>query len=173
MTIENIELANTLVFIMIGLVLINTMFVLGAMYAATRQVASARKAFTGIRKQTLDRLEDIRMILAKTYAVQKKIPEIEEVLMAQIDGISSRAVNANDFLKTQLVRFSSGIDSTNRRMDIILGQYSRFSTQLDSWVRIPVINFKALCSGVSSGVREITHKERSVSEIPNDEEFFI
>ena len=173
MTIENIELVNTLVFIMIGLVLINALFVLGAMYAATRQVASARKAFDGIRKQALDRLEDLRMILAKTYSVQKKIPEIEEVLLVQIDGIAARAVDANNFLKTQLVRFSSGIDAANRRMNLILSQYSHFSNQLDSWVRVPVINFKAICTGVSSGVREITHKEQSVSEIPNDEEFFI
>ena len=173
MTIENIELVNTLIFIMIGLVVINALFVLGAMYAATRQVASARKAFSGIRQQTMDRLEDLRMILAKTYSVQKKIPEIEEVLLVQIEGINQRAVQANDFMKMQLVRFSDGVDAANRRMDIILSQYSRFSAQIDSWVRIPVINFKAVCSGVSSGVQEMTHKERSVPEIPNDEEFFI
>ncbi|MFH1964223.1 MAG: hypothetical protein ABIJ42_01650 [Acidobacteriota bacterium] len=173
MIIENLQLANTLVFVMIGLVIINTLFVLGAMFAANRQVVNARKAFAGIRKQTLDRLEDLRMILAKTYTVQKKIPEVEEVLMAHLDGITARAVQANKFLETQLDRFSNGVDVANRRMDLILSRYSEFSSQLDTWVRIPVINFKALCSGVSTGVHEIAHKERSVSGIPNDEEFFI
>ena len=72
MAIENIELVNTLIFVMIGLVFINALFVLVAMFAVTRQVANARKAFAEIRQQTLDRLEDVRMILAKTYAVQKK-----------------------------------------------------------------------------------------------------
>lgn len=173
MTIENIELANTLIFVMIGLIIINALFVFAAMFAVNRQVANARKAFTGIRTQTMDRLEDIRMILAKTYAVQKKIPEIEEVMMAQLDGINSRAVQANSFLKVQLVKFSNGVDDVNRRMDYILSRYSRFSSQLDTLVRIPVINFKALCSGVSTGIQEMTHKERSVSKIPNEEEFFI
>ncbi len=173
MTIENIQLANTLVFVMIGLVIINTLFVLGAMYAANRQVKNAKKAFSGIRKQTMLRLEDLRMILAKTYAVQKKIPEVELVLMAQLDDINDRAIQANRFLEKQLIRFSNGIDAANRRMDLILNQYSGFAAQLDSWVRVPVINFKAVCSGISSGVQQITHKERSVSAIPNDEEFFI
>lgn len=173
MTIENIELVNTLIFVMIGLVVINALFVLAAMFAVTRQVANARKAFSGIRQQTLDRLEDIRMILAKTYAVQKKIPEIEEVLLAQIDAVNDRAVHANRFLENQILRFSKGVDDANRRMDIVLGQYSRFASQLDSIVRVPAINFKAMCSGVAAGVGEIVHKERSVSRIPNDEEFFI
>lgn len=173
MTIENVQLVNTLVFVMIGLVVINALFVLGAMYAATRQVAHAQKAFAGIRKQTMSRLEDLRMILAKTYAVQKKIPEIEEVLLAQLEAVNTRAVQANRFIEAQLLRFSNGIDAANRRMDLVLGQYSRFASQLDTWVRVPAINFKAVCSGVSTGVHEITHKERSVSAIPNDEEFFI
>jgi hypothetical protein len=173
MIIENLQLANTLVFVMIGLVIINALFVLGALYAANLQVAHARKAFEGIRKQTMSRLEDLRMILAKTYTVQKKIPEIEEVLLAQLDDINTRAVQANRFMENQLLRFSGSIDAANRRMDLILSQYSRFASQLDSWVRVPVINFKAVCSGVSTGVHEITHKERSVSAIPNDEEFFI
>jgi len=173
MTIENIELANTLVFTMIGLMIINALFILGAMFAVNRQVAHARKAFTAIRKQTLDRLEDIRMILAKTYAVQKKIPEIEEVLLAQLDGINSRAIQANNFLKIQIFRFSRGVDSANRRMDIILGQYSRFAAQLDTWVRVPTVNFKAICTGVSTGIHEIRRKERSLAKIANDEEFFI
>ena len=127
MTIENIQLANTLVFAMIGLTIINALFILGALFAVNRQVAHARKAFTMIRQQTMDRLEDIRMILAKTYAVQKKIPEIEEVLLAQLDGINTRAVQANNFLKFQILRFSRGVDSANRRMDLILSQYSRFA----------------------------------------------
>ena len=173
MIIENIQLANTLIFVMIGLVIINTLFVLGAMYAANLQVANAKKAFAGIRKQTMLRLEDLRMILAKTYAVQKKIPEVEIVLLAQLDGISDRAVQVNRFLEKQLLRFSGGIDAANRRMDLILSQYSNFAAQLDTWVRVPVINFKAVCNGVSTGVQQITHKERSVSAIPNDEEFFI
>lgn len=173
MTIENIELVNTLVFIMIGLFVINSLFVMAAMYAVTRQVANAQKAFTAIHKQTLDRLEDIRMILAKTYAVQKKIPEIEGVLMTQLDGINHRAVQANDFLKSHLIKFSQGVDDANRRMDITLNNYSRFASQLDTLVRVPVINFKSLCSGMSAGIRELSHKERSISEIPNDEEFFI
>ena len=78
MIIKNLQLANTLVFVMIGLVIINTLFVLGAMFAANRQVANAKKAFAGIRKQTMGRLEDLRIILAKTYKVQKKIPEVLE-----------------------------------------------------------------------------------------------
>ena len=173
MIIENLQLANTLIFAMCGLVIINALFVLGAMFAANRQVGNARKAFDGIRKQTMGRLEDLRMILAKTYAVQKKIPEVEKVLMDQLDGINTRAVQANRFLETQLNRFSDGVDSTNQRMDSILSQYSDFASQLDTWIRIPVINIKALCSGVSTGVHEIAQKERSVSGIPNDEEFFI
>ncbi len=173
MTIENLVLANTLVFVMIGLVIIIALFVLGAMYAANMQVAHARKAFDGIRKQTMSRLEDLRMILAKTYTVQKKIPEIEEVLLSQLDDINARAVQANQFLEKQLHRFSAGIDAANRRMDIVLSQYSRFASQLDTWVRVPVVNIKAVCSGVSTGVHEMARKERSVSAIPNDEEFFI
>ena len=173
MAIENIELVNTLIFVMIGLVFINALFVLVAMFAVTRQVANARKAFAGIRQQTLDRLEDVRMILAKTYAVQKKIPEIEEVVLAQINELNNRTVQADRFLEARIARFTRGVDDVNRRMDIALHQYSRFTSQLDSLVRVPVINLKAFCSGVAAGVSEISHKEKSVSRIPNDEEFFI
>ncbi|MEJ2078967.1 MAG: hypothetical protein P8020_11485 [Acidobacteriota bacterium] len=171
MSINDPTAITILVFIMAGLVLIQTVGLLFALGKLSSQVRSAEQSVVEIANVIRGRVAEANALLKYLSGMQTRLEDLASHSNQLIDATGDRIAVANDHIAGLLELATGKVDESGRSVEYVLAQFMRQTTQLTRQVHHPTKRVSAVLKGVQVGLKTLLSRERSVPT--QDEEAFI
>jgi hypothetical protein len=171
MSINDPTAITILVFIMAGLVLIQTVGLLFALGKLSSQVRSAEQSVVEIANVIRGRVAAANALLKYLSGMQTRLEDLASRSNQLIDATGDRIAVANDHIAGLLELATGKVDESGRSVEYVLAQFMRQTTQLTRQVHHPTKRVSAVLKGVQVGLKTLLSRERSVPT--QDEEAFI
>jgi hypothetical protein len=171
MSINDPTAITILVFIMAGLVLIQTVGLLFALGKLSSQVRSAEQSVVEIANVIRGRVAEANALLKYLSGMQTRLEDLASRSNQLIDATGDRIAVANDHIAGLLELATGKVDESGRSVEYVLAQFMRQTTQLTRQVHHPTKRVSAVLKGVQVGLKTLLSRERSVPT--QDEEAFI
>ncbi len=171
MAVNDPTLTAVLVFIMAGLLLIQTAGLLIALGKLSSQVRKTEQSLVQITEIIHGRLVEANTLLKHLSGMQGQLEQIAVRSNGFIDATGERIEDANSRIARLLGTATTKIEESGRTFEYALAQFMRQTTQLTREVRYPAKRLSAVLKGVQVGLRTLLSRERDVPT--QDEEAFI
>jgi len=174
MTISNPQLVTILVFVIAGLFLIQTLFLLVFLDQVNRRVRRAEKSLVEASKKASAGLRNAQELLLQVSRVTDRLPLAAQEVNNLLETASVKAQQINEIVAKNIHLSTVHVEETGRRIEFALGQFTRQTSKVRKWVRYPAYFISAIIHGAFTGVRTYTRDSRRrqpATHYPDDEIF--
>ena len=174
MTISDPQLVTVLVYVIAGLFLLQTLFLLVFVDQVNRRTRSAERSLTRLSKKALRGLRLSRQYLHQLNLVAVKLPAVEHEISKMLDIASGKTREANEIASRNISLSIAHIEETSRRIELALTQFTRQTSRVRKWIRFPTYYISAIIHGAFTGVRVYSrdsHRRQPATHVPDDEIF--
>jgi len=175
MTINDPQLVTILVFVISGLFLLQTLFLLVFFDQVNRRVRKAERSVSSFARKASEGLRNTKEQLQQLSRITGKIPEIARELDTLLDVASEKARWADSAASRNIQLSAAHLEETNRRIDFALNQFTRQTSRVRKLIKYPTNYVSAIIHGAVTGVKTYTrHPDRGQPSTHNpDDEIFI
>jgi hypothetical protein len=154
MSISDIQLVSVLVFVLAGLFLLQSLFVVFLFFVLRNRMDRIEAKSMDMTQRLGGQLRNIRALTHRIGETLQFLPDTESSIDKILEVVTDHLQSADRYAQSVLKRSTSEIDEIGRRIEVSLRQLERQTSQIDRWVRNPAINVSALLQGLIVGFRE-------------------
>lgn len=174
MTISDPQLVTILVFVIAGLSLTQTLFLLVFLDQVNRRVRKAEISLGKLSRKASHSLQNTKQLLQQLSRGTDKLPIVAGEVNRFLDIATEKARLANEIVARDIHFSVVHLEETSRRIEFALHQFTRQSSKVKKWIRYPACFVSAMIHGASTGVKAYTrasHRQQPATHYPDDEIF--
>ena len=175
MSISDPALVNILVFLMAGLFLVQTLFLLIFLDQVNRRVRKAERSLFKVSKKASRGLQTSKKYLHQVNQIAEKLPQVTREVDNLLNLALEKTRQANDRAASDLHSSTAHLEETGRRIEFALNQFTRQTSKVRKWIRYPGNWASAIIHGAFTGVKTYSresHRKQPATHYA-DEEIFI
>jgi hypothetical protein len=175
MTISDPALVTTLVFLIAGLFLLQTLFLLVFVDQVNRRVRRAERSLNRVSRRATAGFGTAKNYLQQLGVIAEKIPAVANEVDSLLDITVEKVHSANQRAAREIHLTTAHIEETGRRIEFALSQFTRQTSKVRRWIRYPGHCLSAIIHGAFAGVKTYSRdssRGQPATHYP-DEEIFI
>lgn len=168
------DTATILVWVMAGLILLQTLGIVIAMEIARRKISKTRSTLDHTVEGLVELVHKTQLFLERALPLKERAPELENNLKRLLDATFTGVERADSVTAQGLRAAAQNLEMASRRVDLALAQFVRHTSRISRLVRYPSIQVSAVIQGAAAAFRELSRSKREASTPqPTGEEDFI
>ena len=172
MTFQNLELATVLIFVLVGLILAQTIVLLVVISKLNQEMKRSETAASRLAREVGDALTSISAGLGRADWIFRTLPVVEKSVAGLLDSLTSGAGKANESASKGIESALEKIDEAGRQFEFALTKFSRQTSRVRRAVRYPTIGAAALAHGLVTALRTMREpKKRPMRHLHDGERF--
>jgi hypothetical protein len=174
MTISDPQFVTILVFVIAGLFLLQTLFLLVFLDQVNRQIRKADLSLIRISRKTTKGLRDTKEELQKLSQITDKLPAMARRVDTVLGIATEKARWTNDVASRNIQLSTDYLEEANRKIEFALSQFTRQTSKVKRLIRYPANYVSAIIHGAFTGFRTYTretHRGQPATHYPDDEIF--
>jgi len=174
MPIENLQLVNILVFIMAGLIIVETIMLVVTTLTLSKQLQDLDQNLHVLSQRSAQGMAFARQVIT---AIEESVPElahVEDTVEKQLSALTANTETANQALgrNLDLLRFQAG--EARAEMDATLGKFSQQTFRLHRLLLHPAMRASEIVhAGVKILKQTLSREAKSPASYGPDKETFI
>lgn len=174
MIIGDSNLEVWLIVLMLVMVLSQTIGLVIAITILNRRLQKLHTVLEQVSATVLKQTGTARDLLTRLGWIRENLPVLEERVESEIDRVSSSLKHFNTTSAEKLASARQGVRASSRKTEYTLTQFTRQTSRVHHWVRIPTIYTSATLLGVATGIKHFLRNGRShqpATHLPDEETF--
>jgi|SRR5690606_21921986 len=174
MVIGDSNLEVWLVVLMLVMVLGQTAGLVVAITILNRRLKTLHNLLEQVSGTVLKQSETARDLLNRSGWIREKLPVWEERAQFEIERVSNQLQRIDRISAEKLAAAQEGVRLSSRKAEYALTQFTRQTSRVDYWVRIPAIYTSATLQGLAAGIKHFLRNGRShqpATHLPDEETF--
>ena len=175
MTISDPQLVTILAFVIAGLFLVQTLFLLVFVDQVNRRIRRAEMSLVKASKKASHSLQTLKQQLQQLSRYTERIPAVVHEVNKLLSITSEKARWVDEKIARDIHLSTAYVEEASRRVEFALHQFTRQTSKVRKWIRYPSFFISALIQGTFAGVRAYTRdsRQRQPETHYPDEEIFI
>jgi hypothetical protein len=174
MTSSDPQFVTILAFLIAGLFLIQTLFLLVFVDQVNRRVRRAESSLVKASRKISCGLQRTKQHLQQLSWITDRLPVVAREVNNLLEIASEKARWANEIAAHDIHLSTAHLEETGRRIEFALSQFTRQTSKVRKWIRYPAYCISAIIHGAFTGAKAYTRNSRKgqpATHYPDDEIF--
>lgn len=174
MIIGDSNLEIWLVALMLLMLLSQAVGLVVAITVLNRRLQKLHQLLDQISTTVLQQTNTAKDLLTRVGWIREKLPLFEERAQSEITRVSSTLKQFDETSARQLASAQQSVRASSRKTEYALTQFSRQTSRVHHWVRVPAVYTSATLQGVATGIKHFLRNGRSqqpATHLPDEETF--
>lgn len=173
MVVNDLDLVTVLVFIMVGLVILQSVGLVIMLAKSNARLQEAESRLQRYSVQMRPLLANLRDALERLKWIPGQLQAFEETTENLLTSVVGGLETANERFKVGLGAGCDRIEEAGRKIEYGLSTFSRQTTRVHRSIRYPASNFSALIHGLTAGIETLRGDKKDPTRHYQEEEDFI
>lgn len=174
MIIGDSNLEIWLIALLLIMLLTQTIGLVIAITILNRRLQRLHRVLEQVSTTVLQQTNTARGLLTRLGWIRENLPELEERVQSEINRVSSSLKEFNETSARHLASAQQSVRASSRKTEYTLTQFTRQTSRVHHWVRIPTIYTSATLQGLVTGIKHFLRNGRSqqpATHLPDQETF--
>lgn len=174
MTVNDPALLTILVFLIAGLFLVQTLFLLVFVDRVNRRIRKLDRTLVRTSKKISRGIQTANDYVQQLSRTVETLPDVVHRVDGLLDTVVCKLRSFSGRASRDLHWTTSHLEETGRRIELALHQFTRQTSKVRKWIRYPGNWIAAIIHGAFTGVKTYSrdsHRRQPATHYPDDEIF--